>query len=82
MRDNSPLFVCYSPYLREFLIENGHRYEVVGINPGSGYKFWVFIKTPELIEAIKAYGHRDRKSIMEDKVNGGKHEISRPGKWE
>lgn len=42
------IYCCYSVKLRDFLISNGLRYDVVGLNPTSKRMFWGFIKNDKL----------------------------------
>lgn len=42
------IYCCYSLELRDFLISNGLRYDVVGLNPTSKRMFWGFIKNEKL----------------------------------
>lgn len=42
------IYCCYSVELRDFLISNGLRYDVVGLNPTSKRMFWGFIKNDKL----------------------------------
>ena len=42
------LYSCYSVELRNYLISNGERYELVGLNPNSKKMFWAFIKNENL----------------------------------
>ena len=41
-------FYCYSYNLKQFLVENGHRYIANSINSNTNKKFWVFEGTAEL----------------------------------
>ena len=45
---NSKLYCCYSVPLRNFLSENGLRYEISAKNPNSDIYFWVYIRTEKL----------------------------------
>ena len=42
------LYCCYSLNLREFLYENGLRYELAALNPNSKSLFWVYVKDEKL----------------------------------
>lgn len=42
------IFCCYSLELRDYLLSNNLRYEVVGLNPTSKRMFWGFIKDKKL----------------------------------
>lgn len=42
------LYCCYSLNLRNFLYENGLRYELAAKNPNSDKLFWVYFKDEKL----------------------------------
>lgn len=42
------LYCCYSLPLRNFLRDNGLRYELCALNPNSQQRFWVYIKNKKL----------------------------------
>ena len=42
------LYCCYSLNLREFLYQNGVRYELAALNPNSKSLFWVYVKNEKL----------------------------------
>ena len=42
------LYCCYSLNLRNFLYQNGLRYELAAKNPNSDKLFWVYIKDKKL----------------------------------
>lgn len=46
------LYCCYSLNLRNYLYENGLRYELAALNPNSQKLFWVYIKTKKLDELL------------------------------
>ena len=46
--NNVKLYCCYSLNLREFLYDNGMRYELAALNPNSKSLFWVYIKDEKL----------------------------------
>ena len=46
------LYCCYSLNLRNFLYENGLRYELAAKNPNSDKLFWVYIKDARLNELL------------------------------
>lgn len=52
MKNDCELFICYSNYLKIFLLEEGIRFKVVGLNPDNKRMFWVFIKNEELNNAL------------------------------
>lgn len=46
--DSIKLFPCYSIPLKNYLVGNGIRYELVGLNPKTKNMFWVFIISDDL----------------------------------
>jgi len=54
------LYCCYSLNLRNFLYENGLRYELAALNPNSKKLFWVYIKNKKLDELLDKWsaGHQ------------------------
>lgn len=42
------LYCCYSIPVRNFLMSNGLRYEIIAKNPNSLKDFWVFIRDEKL----------------------------------
>lgn len=44
----SKLYCCYSLSLRNYLQDNGLRYELCALNPNSNQRFWVYIKDEKL----------------------------------
>ena len=42
------LYCCYSLNQRNFLAENGLRYELAALNPNSKNMFWVYIRNQKL----------------------------------
>ena len=42
------LYYCYSLPLRDYLRDNGIKYELCALNPNSLKRFWVYIKNKEL----------------------------------
>ena len=49
------IFCCYSIELRDYLIKNNIRYDVVGLNPTSHKMFWGFIKNNKLNELLEKW---------------------------
>lgn len=41
--------------MRDYFTKKGIKYELVGLNPTSKDMFWVYIKTPELINAMEEW---------------------------
>lgn len=44
----SNLFCCYSLNLRNYLHQNGVKYELCALNPNSKSMFWVYMRNAEL----------------------------------
>jgi hypothetical protein len=42
------LFCCYSLPLRDFLYNNGVKYELCALNPNSKNMFWIYVRTDKL----------------------------------
>lgn len=42
------LYCCYSLNLRNYLHENGEKYQLAALNPNSKSLFWVYIKNEKL----------------------------------
>ena len=55
----SKLFPCYSIPMRNYFSSKGIRYELVGLNPTSHDMFWVYVKTDELIQAMKEWNNKE-----------------------
>lgn len=49
------IFCCYSLELRDYLLKNNFKYEVVGLNPTSKKMFWGFIKNKQLDKTLKEW---------------------------
>lgn len=58
---NSKLYCCYSVPLRNFLSENGVRYEISAKNPNSDIYFWVYIRTEKLNKLLSLWSHSAEK---------------------
>ena len=46
--NNIKLYCCYSLNLRNYLYENGLRYQLAALNPNSKSLFWIYIKDEKL----------------------------------
>lgn len=46
------LYCCYSLNLRNYLTENGVKYELCANNPNNNKRFWVYIKNEKLNEVL------------------------------
>jgi len=53
---NSILYCCYSIPMRNYLIENGLRYEICALNPNSKIMMWVFIRNEKLNILLSEWG--------------------------
>lgn len=42
------LYCCYSLNLRNFLYQNGVKYELCALNPNNKNMFWIYIRTEQL----------------------------------
>ena len=49
---NLTYFYCYSPRLKQRLIDAGERFICVGLNESTGRKFWLFPQNERLSEVI------------------------------
>lgn len=49
---NTKLYCCYSINLRNYLKDNGLRYELAALNPNSKKLFWVYVKNDKLDELL------------------------------
>lgn len=58
MKKLDKLYCCYSLNLRNYLYENGLRYEIAALNPNSKKLFWVYIKTKELDELLTKWSDK------------------------
>lgn len=53
------LYCCYSLNLRNFLYENGLRYELAAKNPNSDKLFWVYIKDDKLDKLLLKWSAKE-----------------------
>ena len=49
------LYCCYSLNLRNFLYQNGLKYELCALNPNSKTMFWVYLRTEKLNNLLKQW---------------------------
>ena len=49
------LYCCYSLNLRNYLKDNGLRYEICALNPNSKEMFWVYIKDEKLNKLLNEW---------------------------
>ena len=61
--DNVKLYCCYSLNLRNYLQDNGMRYEIAAKNPNNDNLFWVFIKNEKLDKLLAAWS-ANKKTIF------------------
>lgn len=55
--NRNKVYCCYSAPLLKYLTEEFDlKYDVVGLNPNSNKKFWGFVKTKKLDEALQMWG--------------------------
>lgn len=52
---NVKLYCCYSLHLRDYLRNNGIKYQLAALNPNSKKLFWVYIKTKELDKLLNKW---------------------------
>jgi hypothetical protein len=50
------LFYCYSIALFHFLKANGFFYLAKGLNENTNKNYWVFVRTPDFLEALTTWG--------------------------
>lgn len=55
----SRLYCCYSINLRNYLYNNGFKYEIAALNPNSRKLFWVYIKNKKLDECLKKWSDKE-----------------------
>ena len=49
------LYCCYSINLRNFLRDNGLRYELCALNPNSKTMFWVYVRNEDLDKLLNRW---------------------------
>lgn len=54
----SKLYCCYSINLRNFLYNNGIKYELCALNPNSKTMFWVYIRNEQLDNALEKWAKK------------------------
>lgn len=52
---NRDYFYCYSPRLKDRLLDEGERFICVGLNENTRKKFWLFENTPKLAEVMNVW---------------------------
>ena len=61
------LYCCYSLNLRNYLYENGLKYELAALNPNSQKLFWVYIKTDKLDELLTKWSAKEQTTFIMQK---------------
>lgn len=68
MNQNGKYFFCYSTNLYEFLRhEKGFKYICTALHDKTMKRFWLFEKTPELIQALVEYKERGKELGIHDR---------------
>lgn len=49
---NNPIFYCYSPTLKNELLDIGERYVAKGVNPNTNKYYWMFLYTNRMKEYL------------------------------
>lgn len=49
------LYCCYSLNLRNFLYQNGIKYELCALNPNNHNMFWVYIRNEKLDKLLEQW---------------------------
>ena len=52
------LYCCYSLNLRNFLYQNGLKYELCALNPNSKTMFWVYVRTEQLSDLLNQWSNK------------------------
>ena len=52
------LYCCYSVELRNFLSNNGIKYELCALNPNSKNMFWVYMRNKQLDKLLDEWSNR------------------------
>ena len=55
MNMNMKLYCCYSLPLRNYLTNNGVKYNLAALNPNSKKLFWVYVKNKKLDELLNRW---------------------------
>lgn len=64
--ENVKLYCCYSLNLRNYLYDNGLRYELAALNPNSHNLFWVYVKNDKLDKLLDKWS-ANKQTILSDK---------------
>ena len=51
------IFCCYSVELRNYLYQNGIKYDLCALNPNSNNMFWAYIRTKELDKKLTEWSN-------------------------
>lgn len=57
-RTSDRFFYCYSPPLKDRLLDKGERFICVGLHEKTRKKFWLFERTDNLNEVLTEWGRR------------------------
>lgn len=49
------LYTCYSLPLRNYLRDNGLKYELAALNPNSKKMFWVYVKSAKIDKLLNEW---------------------------
>lgn len=52
------LYCCYSIPLRDYLINNGLKYEICAKNPNNNNFMWIFVRTAKLNELLNKWSEK------------------------
>lgn len=58
-KEMDELYCCYSLNLRNYLYENGLKYELAALNPNSKKLFWVYMKTEKLDKLLTEWSSKE-----------------------
>lgn len=54
-KDRGMFYYCYSNKIKNYLLENGHEYVNIALNPKNMHKYWLFIRTDKLSKSLDEY---------------------------
>lgn len=58
MNYKNPLYICYDAKQKKFLINEGLKYYVCGLNPNNHKTFWVFMRDKDLDLALNKWNKK------------------------
>jgi hypothetical protein len=53
-------FCCYNVELRNYLYQNGIKYDLCALNPNSKNMFWAYIRTQELDKKLTEWSNANK----------------------